>query len=211
MKFSKEKRPTLGYIPTGTVNDAGKAFGCGQTIRSGLKNLARKKTTEIDIVKVNDEYINFVVAIGAYADIAYSTKRGGKKVIGRLAYYFDALPRLFKKRTVNAHIVADGKSIDVKTPFVLIMNSRNVGGFPVNFGYSVTDGLVDIYLTKPGLFNGLLHYVFFKTKTQHLRAKNIKISTDQTEPWCFDGEAGLSGDIEINVLQKELKVFGFTK
>lgn len=211
MKIDKEKRPRLGYIPAGTVNDAGKAFGCGNTIGSGLRNLARNKTTKIDVVKVNDEYINFVVAIGAFSDISYSTKRGGKKVIGRLAYYFDALPRLFKKQMVEAHIVADGKVYDVKTPFVLIMNSRNVGGFPVNFGYSINDGLVDIYLTKPGILNGLFHYLFFKVKTQHIRANHVLIKTNQTGPWCLDGEAGFSGDIELKVLKQELEVIGVSK
>lgn len=208
MKYPKDKRPILGYLPAGSVNDAGKAFGCGHTIRSGLKNLAKGNIDDIDIVKANNEYINFVVAIGAYSDISYQTKRTGKKIIGRLAYYFDAIPRLFKKIRVNAEIEADGKKYNVKTPFILIMNSRNVGGFPVNFRYSVKDGMVEMYITKPGLFNGLLHYVFFKCRTLKIRAKSIKISTNSKEFWCFDGEKGDQGSIQIEVLQQELKVIG---
>lgn len=211
MTIDKEKRPLLGYLPGGTVNDAGKAFGCGNTLRKGLRNLRKGKTTEVDLVKVNNQYINFVIAIGAYSDISYKTHRGGKKVIGRLAYYFDALKELFKKQRVHVELEADGKKYDLITPFVVIMNSRNVGGFPVNFGYSVRDGLVDIYITKPGILNGLLHYLFFKMKTLHIRAKDIKIHTDSKMPWCYDGEQGEFGDLEIHVLNKELKVIGTAK
>lgn len=211
MKFKKSERPTLGYIPAGTVNDAGKAFGCGSTIRSGIRNLRRKVTTNIDVVKVNDDYINFVIACGAFSDISYSTRRIGKKIVGRLAYYFDAIPKLFKKKIVKAEIIADGKKYKVVTPFILMMNSKNVGGFPVNFKYSINDGLLDLYITKPGLFNGLLHYLFFKMKTMHIKAHDITIKVKDDTQWCFDGEKGDQGSLNIRVLKNELNVFGVSK
>ena len=208
MSIPKEKRPILGYIPTGTVNDAGKAVGIKGSIRQALKVLKAGNVDNVDICKVNNDYFTFVCAAGAFSDISYVVKRGYKKVIGRLAYYFYALSQIFKKREIEYEITTKNEKFSGKTPFIMVMNSRNVGGFPVNFDFSVKDGLVEVYITKPGLFNGLLHYAFFKVKTTKLRVDYIKITLKSDEYWCFDGERGDKKSVEISVLKQELKVIG---
>ena len=208
MSIEKEKRPVLGYLPTGTVNDAGKAVGYRGSIRQALKVLQMGHIDFVDICKVNNEYFNFVCAAGAFSDISYVVKRGYKKFLGRLAYYFYALSQVFKRREIEAEIEIKNQKFTVKTPFIMVMNSQNVGGFPVNFKYSVKDGLVEVYITKPGLFNGLLHYAFFKVKTTKLKVDHIKITLKSDEYWCFDGERGDKKTVDINVLKQELKVIG---
>ena len=208
MSIPKEKRPTIGYIPTGTVNDAGKAVGVKGSVRQALKVLKVGRTDTVDICKVNNEYFTFVCAAGAFSDISYVVKRGYKKVIGRLAYYFYALSQIFKKREIEYEIATKTEKFSGKAPFIMVMNSRNVGGFPVNFDFSVKDGLVEVYITKPGIFNGLLHYAFFKVKTTKLRVDYIKITLKNDEYWCFDGERGDKKSVEISVLKQELKVIG---
>ena len=207
MEIEKEKRPILGYIPTGTVNDAGKAFGVRRA-RQALKVLKRGAIDNVDVCKVNNEYFNFVCASGAFSDIAYVVKRGYKKVLGRLAYYFYALSQIFKRRIIEAEVETKNEKFSAKAPFIMVMNSKNVGGFPVNFDFSVKDGLVEVYITKPGLFNGLLHYAFFKVKTTKLKVDYIKITLKNDEYWCFDGERGDKKSVEIRVLKQELKVIG---
>ena len=208
MTIPKDKRPIIGYIPTGTVNDAGKAVGVKGSVRQALKVLKAGRTDTVDICKVNNEYFTFVCAAGAFSDISYVVKRGYKKVIGRLAYYFYALSQIFKKREIEYEITTKTEKFSGKAPFIMVMNSRNVGGFPVNFDFSVKDGLVEVYITKPGLFNGLLHYAFFKIKTTKLRVDYIKITLKNDEYWCFDGERGDKKSVEISVLKQELKVIG---
>ena len=208
MSIEKDKRPALGYIPAGTVNDAGKAMGYKGSIRQALKVLRAGNVDMVDVCKVNNEYFNFVCAAGAFSDISYVVKRGSKKFLGRLAYYFYALSQIFKRREIECDIEIKNQKFTVKTPFILIMNSRNVGGFPVNFNYSVKDGLAEVYITKPGLFNGLLHYAFFKVKTTKLRVDDIKVTLKSDDYWCFDGEKGDKKSVEIKVLKQELKVIG---
>jgi len=208
MTIKKEHRPTLGYIPTGTVNDAGKAAGYKGSIRQALKVLKAGATDMIDVCKVNNDYFNFVCAAGAFSDIAYVVKRGSKKFFGRLAYYFYAIGQVFKRKIIECEVETANQKFTVKTPFIMVMNSRNVGGFPVNFGYSVKDGLAEVYITKPGLFNGLLHYAFFKVKTTKLKVDHIKITLKSDDYWCFDGERGDKKTVEISVLKQELKVIG---
>lgn len=211
MEIPKDKRPALGYIPAGTVNDAGKAIGIRGSIRQALKILKKGETDYVDVPKVNNEYFNFVCAIGAYSDISYMTKRNHKKFFGKFAYYFDAIPKVFTRKSLTAHIEANGQVYDVKAPFIMVMNSKNVGGFPVNFHYSVKDGMVEVFITKPGLLNGLLHYFFFKIRVIKFKTDHIKIVPSTDDYWCFDGERGTQGPVEISVLKQELKVIGKAK
>ena len=211
MSMAKNERPILGYIPAGTVNDAGKAYGYRGSIRQALRVLDRGSIDFVDVCKVNNEYFNFVCAAGAFSDIAYVVERGRKKIFGRLAYYFYAISQVFKRKLIEAEIEIKNEKFAVKAPFIMVMNSRNVGGFPVNFHYSVKDGLAEVYITKPGLFNGLLHYAFFKVKTTKLKVDHIKITLKNDEYWCFDGERGDKKTVEISVLKQELKVIGKAK
>ena len=93
----------------------------------------------------------------------------------------------------------------------MVLNSRNVGGFPVNFGYSAKDGMFEVYITKPGVFNGLLHYLFFKMRTIKIKTDWIKITLDKDDYFCFDGERGDKKIVEIQSLKQELKVIGTVK
>ena len=211
MSFKKEERPTLGYIPTGTINDAGKAFGVKGGFKQAIKVLAKGVTDDIDVCKVNDEYFNFVCAAGAYSDISYAVKRGPKKVIGKFAYYFYAVYELFKRTRLIAEAETKEDKFIIKTPFMMVLNSKNVGGFPINLHYSVKDGLAEVFITKPGLFNGILHYLFFKHGVKKFKTDYIKITLHSDHYWCFDGEKGDQKSVEIKVLKQELKVIGKAK
>lgn len=205
--LKEDKRITLGYIPTGTCNDAGKSFGIYESIKKAVDIILQGQTIKVDIGKVNNSYFLSMLALGRYSDISYIALQKRKRKIGKLSYYFLAIKEAFKPKKVKATIIADGIKYDVVTPFVLIMNSLYVGGFPVNFSNSLIDGKFDIYLTKPGLFNGLLHFLFFKIKTKHIRSSHLQIKTDQESPWCVDGEKGMVGDINVICLPKHINVF----
>lgn len=211
MSYKKEERPILGYVPTGTVNDAGKAIGVRGKAKQALKVLEKGNIDEVDVCKVNNTYFNFVCAAGAFSDISYVVKRGYKKVLGRLAYYFYAVKEVFKRKLIEIEVETKDNKFTVRAPFVMALNSKNVGGFPVNFHYSVKDGLIEVYITKPGILNGLIHYAFFKTRTIKLKTDYIKMTLKSDDYWCFDGEKGDQKSVEISVLKQELKVIGKAK
>lgn len=211
MSYKKEERPILGYVPTGTVNDAGKAIGVRGKAKQALKVLEKGNIDEVDVCKVNNTYFNFVCAAGAFSDISYVVKRGYKKVLGKLAYYFYAVKEVFKRKLIEIEVETKDNKFTVRAPFVMALNSKNVGGFPVNFHYSVKDGLIEVYITKPGILNGLIHYAFFKTRTIKLKTDYIKMTLKSDDYWCFDGEKGDQKSVEISVLKQELKVIGKAK
>lgn len=206
MHLDVKDRPILGYIPTGTVNDGGKSFGA-YSVRSAINVILKGNVVRSDIGKFNDQYFLYVLACGQYSDISYVVPRSKKIHFGRFSYYSLAIKEAFKYRKIFCTVETEQGIYKCETPFVLIMNGLYVGGFPVNFSNQIDDGKFDIYLTKPGLFNGLLHFLFFKIKTKHIRSSFIKVDIDSSLDWCVDGERGPKGPIEISCLPKSLTIF----
>lgn len=203
----EEKRPLLGYISSGTLNDFGKNFGINRNINRSLKIIKRCKIAEFDIGLINDEtYFTFVSAIGTFSEISYATKRKRIKMFGKMAYYVKAVKDAIIPRSFIVEVTIDGKTHSHKVPFFLLLNSRYIGGFPVNLKNALDDGKFDVYLTKPGLFNGLLNYLLLKRRTAYYRVDFIKITPDIDMPWCIDGEEGKPGPIEVKILPKHLRI-----
>ncbi len=200
--------PTLGYLNGGTIGDIGVNFGINKNLKKALRIIEEGYTTGFDLGKIGDTYFAYVAAIGAFADIPYITKRVYKKRLGRIAYYFKAVESAFKPKAIPIHIEADGKSYDLKVPFILCLNGKNVGGFPVNERTSrIHDGKFELYLTKPGIFNGLLHYLFFKARTVKIVASSFDIQLDYPLPWDLDGEAAMEGSIHIDTVDSNMRIF----
>ena len=203
-----ENVPTIGYLNGGTIGDIGINFGIHRNLKKALRIIEEGHTTGFDLGKIGDRYFAYVAAIGAFADIPYVTKRAYKKRLGRIAYYFKAVGDAFKPKAIPVHIEADGKTYDMKVPFLLCLNGKNVGGFRVNSTASrIHDGKFELYLTKPGIFNGLLHYLFFKARTTKIVAAKMDIKVDYPLPWDLDGEAAMEGSITIEAVDSKMRIF----
>lgn len=204
----KPKTPILGYINGGTVCDIGKNFGIHGSFRRALRIIEEGYTCGFDVGRINDDYFTYVAAIGAFAEIPYAVERKYKKHLGRIAYYFRAIGDALVPKKIDCHVIADGKEYRLKVPFVLCLSGKNVGGFPVNSRKSsIHDGKFELYLTKPGIFNGLLHYLFFKARTVKIVASEFEIDLQYPLPWDLDGEKGPSGKVKIKALDSGLKIF----
>ena len=204
----EERQPILGYINAGTICDIGVNFGIKGSYKRALRILEDGAITSFDLGEINGTFFTYVAAVGSYADIPYVTPRKYKKRLGRLAYYFVAVKEAFVPKKIPVHVVCDGKAYDLKVPFLLLLSGKRVGGFPVNrLSSAIDDGKMELFLTKPGLFNGLIHYLFFKTRTLSLTGSEFEISVQYPFPWCLDGEAGPVGDVRITVHPRKMRIF----
>ena len=203
-----ENAPTLGYINGGTLCDIGRNFGIHGSYRRALRIIENGRTCGFDVGEVNGQMFTYMAAVGAFADISYSTKRKYKRRLGKVVYYFKAIGEALSPKKVRCHVEANGRKWDLKVPFILCLNGKNVGGFAVNSKHSsMHDGKFELFLTKPGLFNGLLHYLFFKTRTVKITSSEFKIQVDYPLPWTLDGEKGPNGNIHIVAKDSKLLIF----
>ncbi|MFA5481290.1 MAG: YegS/Rv2252/BmrU family lipid kinase [Bacilli bacterium] len=204
----EEKRPILGYIPAGTLNDFGKNFGLTRNIKRSINTIRKGAVCEFDVGLINNQvYFAYVAAIGTFSEISYATKRKRVRSFGKMAYYVNAVKDAIIPRSFDVDLEIDGKLYHHRVPFFLLLNSKYVGGFPVNLRNALDDGKFDVYLTKPGLFNGLLHYFLLKARTAYYRVNKIRVSPSTNTPWCIDGEEGMAGNLQIICLNKHLRIF----
>ena len=203
------EKPTLGYLPTGTTNDTAKNFLISRNIRKALKVIANQQSVKFDLCLANDEkYFTYVAALGAFADIAYVTKRKAKKKIGNLAYYRKAFLEAFKPRRIHVLVKTKDETFACDVPFILVLNGRSVASFKIGKRDELFDHKFHVYLTRPGPFNGLLHYLFFKIKTYKIVTDEIFLEAKNTEDdWCLDGERGNKGKLHIKTIPKALSIY----
>ncbi|MCR5078748.1 MAG: YegS/Rv2252/BmrU family lipid kinase [Bacilli bacterium] len=206
-----DNTPVLAYINNGTVGDIGHNFGVKRSYKSALKVIEKGEIEPFDIARVNGcYYFDYVAAIGSYANIPLTTKRQRKKFLGVLAYYTDALGEAFGFKKIHVEIKADGVTYEQDVPLVLLLNGKHVGGFLVNNKANIFDGKMELYLAKPGLFNGLLQFlpgrkVFIKKIVAS--TFDIHTSLDGDTVWDFDGDAGPVGDLHVECLHHRLKAY----
>ena len=211
-------QPILGYIPCGTCNDIAHNLKISsRSIKKSLDIILNNDYIEHDIVKVNNEYFMYVAALGDFAELSYSTNHNVKKIFGRIGYYFSGLRKLLHKPQYNEiEIVVDGVPYTYQTPLCLVINSKYVAGFKINSKGYMNDGLFDVVIVKGIKLKGLINVARFfilgilKLKTEKVsysfRTNNIKIKSSVDKHWSFDGEEGLSGELEFKCIPKKIKV-----
>ena len=219
-----ENRPVLGYIPTGTVNDIAHTYKISRRIRGAVNNILNGAVKEVDIFKINDCYAKYVVTAGAFTSSTYEIKQSEKKKFGRLAYFFDGIRRNLKHETFAVQLECGGESVSTYSTFVIIINSKSVAGLKINKRAVLDDGIVEglIVMQRPNpklknriaaFFEVIKIFIFGYSSIIMKDKKIIKMRGDRFHIkvaddicWNFDGEKGISGEIDISVLRKHLKL-----
>ena len=198
--------PKIGYIPTGTLCDAGKNLGIKRSFKKAIEVIREGKTHNYDLIDFDGEICFYMCAVGAFSDIAYRTKRKDVERFGRLAYYWRSFVTAFKYKRVRISFRVNGKEYSVKTGFFMVLNGKKVGGFKVNSKGNFDDGLIEIFYTKGGLFNGLVRY-FFHIGVHRISAQNVDILSIDDNVWCLDGERDERNIARISVSKKQAQFF----
>ncbi|MDD3191195.1 MAG: diacylglycerol kinase family lipid kinase [Bacilli bacterium] len=214
---SRDKRPILGYIPAGTMNDIAHNLGISTNVRKALKHITDGRTIYHDVGLINGKYFIYVSAMGTFTGVSYRTKQKTKKIFGKLAYAFDGLKDIVNPLLSHVTVKTESEEVHMEVPLVLVVNSIQVGGVPFNRYGHLNDGLFDIILVKRGIGNGLINIlklftfgIGIKRITKHfvcLKGSKFDISTDEGVIWCIDGEAGPIGSVHIENIPKHLQIY----
>lgn len=213
-----DKKPILGFIPTGTANDNARNLKIPISIRGSLRVILGQKAISHDVGRVNgDTYFMYVCALGACTGTPYTTRQEAKKILGKLAYIQNGLDEFFSPIVNDVTIRCNGKSIKTKCPLLLVMNTITVGGIPFNRYGHLNDGLFDVVLVNDGYGHGRFNIIKFfirgifgfrrKRNAVYVKSKYIEVDTDDDLTWDIDGERGPKGNIKIECLEKYLKIY----
>jgi len=211
------KRPILGYIPTGTVNDIARNLNISRNIKKALNVIADGNIIQHDVGKINDQYFMYVSAIGTFTGVSYRTEQHAKRLFGKLAYVFDGIKDIVSPQINKVKIETEKEIVEMNVPLLLVINTISIGGMRFNKGGHLNDGYFDIVLVKKGNTKGIFNIlklfllgIGHKKTTGHflcLKSKDFKITIDNNAIWCVDGEAGPKGIVHIQNLHNHLHIY----
>ncbi len=203
-----EIKPTLGYINGGTLGDGGRNFGVGKSLQKSLEIIKSLKIKRIDIGEAQFEnqtsYFLYCLAYGAYSSIPYMVK--DKRHMRKYTYYLHSLKEMFKAQKHHFSIAIDGETFEKNSPFIMLLNGKNMGGFRLNKQTVLDDGIIEGYFPSKSPLNGISRFLPFK-KEKALPIKEVIIRPKDDEYWCLDGERGGKGEAKIRVISNEISIF----
>lgn len=206
---------TLGYLPSGTVNDVARSLHLPRRPMRALDVILHGRTAEIDCMRAGEENIAYVAAAGAFTEATYNTPQSKKRAFGQLAYAAHALRHDLPLPVFHVVLTCDGVRREENAVLVLILNGVSVAGFPVNKGGSMRDGKIEVALIRqvrrPNLRRRIaallsLGAVFLfgirvrKRDVLFLQGEKVLVETDEDLVWDLDGERGPRGDLAVRLL-----------
>lgn len=218
-----ERDVQLGYLPGGTTNDVARSLGIPRSVKGALKVILAGHEARLDVMRINGtRYAMYNVAAGAFTRATYTTSSSLKKRLGIFAYAVEVLRHEMKFRVFPLNVTGGEEPLISHAVLVLTMNGRSVAGMPINGRGSMADGQIEMAVIRqkehPGFFARmgayfslimlfLFHGRLWKRRITLLRGSAFSIRTEGDLVWDLDGEEGMRGNIEIELLPRRMKLF----
>ena len=104
-------RPTLGFLPYGTVNDVCRTLNVPKDLDKAIDVILRGDTIKYDIMQEGNNYMIYTFAGGMFVSTSFKTSTGMKRVLGKVAYFITGAKQLFSMRTLPLTVTIDGERI----------------------------------------------------------------------------------------------------
>lgn len=214
------KKIPIGVIPVGRGNAFARDINLfPEKWENAVNAIASGKTRMVDVgfckTPIEQFYFINILGLGFVTDVAKTAFK--LRALGHLSYILGVLFRTIFLKSFNLKIEIDEKVFDRENVFTEISNTCYTGkDFFMAPSALIDDGYLDITLLNklsrlkilqalPKIFTG--DHVKMK-EVEVLRAKKIKIETDEPKLLTPDGQLIGTTPIEINCLEKSIEVFG---
>lgn len=211
MKQGGVKAP-LGIIPAGTANDFAYALGMQRNPIKAARQIAAGVEDSVDCGYVNGMYFVNIFSFGLFTTTSQRTPDKLKRVLGKFAYIIEGIKELERMHNMSLQINTDCESFEINALMTLVLNGRTAGGFRLARNASITDGCFDCLILENRTFLGSLVAAFRyllggnPKAIKALKTQNIQILSSENEPTDADGQRGVDFPLNIECLNRELRV-----
>ena len=199
---------TLGYIPSGTLNEWSSGLHISRSIPNAAKDIVNGKTISLDIGKFGDKYFSYTASFGAFTEASYSAPQDVKNVLGQAAYFFEGIKSLGNIRPIHLKFECEEKTVEGDFLFGAVSNSMSVGGI-VKFDEAVVelnDGEFEVLLIRSPdnilklqpIIDGIIKKDLNRDGIEFFHTKKIKVTGGADVSWTLDGEFAQGAD-EITI------------
>lgn len=202
----------MGIIPYGSGNGLARSLNIPMNPKKAIQRLNNLQEECIDSAIFNDKKFFNMAGIGFDANI--SARFAKDKTRGFQGYVKTTLQEIAGYKPQHYKIEIDGTLIEIEAFMLSIANSSQFGNNAhISPDASVSDGLLDICITKPFplyLFPVMGYHMFSRTphkSVEIIKGKQIKITRERPGPIHLDGEPYEMGEeIKIEVKPLSIKV-----
>lgn len=201
-------RITLGYIPSGTLNEWSSGLHISKNIKQAAADITTGNKRLLDIGKFDDRYFSYTASFGAFTEASYSAPQDVKNVLGQAAYFFEGIKSLGNIKPVHLKFTTEERETEGDFLFGAISNSMSVGGI-VKFKESLVklnDGKFEVLLIRnpdnilglQPILDGIIKQDFDREGMEFFTAEKITVTGGEGLSWTLDGEYA-EGKEEITV------------
>lgn len=205
MTITPEKRPELGYIPSGSTNDFASSLGLPKNMRKAAQTAALGKPFLVDVgVFGKNRYFVYVAAFGAFTEVSYSTPQETKNILGHQAYMLEAIKRLTGLKSYRMRLTWEylGEQRELEEEFILgmVTNTTSIGGFKglVGMDVALDDGEFEVLLVRkprtPLDIASIAAYLIQREGENEcvfkFRTSKLTVQSEELVDWSLDGEFG---------------------
>lgn len=191
-------KATLGYIPSGTLNEWSAGLHISRNIRQAAADITTGNKKLLDIGKFDDRYFSYTASFGAFTEASYSAPQDVKNVLGQAAYFFEGIKSLGNIKPVHLKFKTEDRETEGDFLFGAISNSMSVGGI-VKFKESfvkLNDGKFEILLIRnpdnilglQPILDGIIRQDFDRAGMEFFSAERVTITGGDGLSWTLDGE-----------------------
>ena len=200
MSIEREKRPTLGYIPTGTTNDFASNMHISKNAKKAAMDMMKGHIYKCDIGRFNEKNFIYVAAFGAFTNVAYETPQQNKNMLGHAAYLLEGAKSLINLKPVSMKVLYDDGQIEGDFIYGMVSNTNYLGGVKAEkaFKAQLNDGLFEVVLVKnpknvvetQDILSRLVRQDLTSDAFVVFKTDKIKFISETSVQWTLDGEYG---------------------
>lgn len=191
-------RTTLGYIPSGTLNEWSSGLRIPRTIKEAATAILDGEEIDLDIGKFDNKFFSYTASFGAFTDASYSAPQDVKNVLGQAAYFFEGIKSLGNIKPIHLKFSTDEREVEGNFIFGAISNSFSVGGVVKldSNDVELDDGVFEVLLIHypdniiklQPLIDGIMKRDFDREGIEFFKADKITVSGGKYVSWTLDGE-----------------------
>lgn len=199
---SKRKTP-LAILPAGTVNDFGRYLDLPKNAKDFFQMIKKNRVAPIDIGVCGDRAFINVCAGGLFTEIAYTVPESSKSIMGRLAYYLEAVKEvatgLHTRDSFALDIRTGSTHIQTQASLFVVANTSSIGGV-TNLApeADIHDGLLDVLIFEEMQISEIIELLAdikmgrhsYNPHVMYFKSEEITVSSDKGLPLDLDGEKG---------------------
>lgn len=206
---------TIAVYPIGSANDFYAKAGGERDFDAIIKRIIHNEYRLIDIAQLNNRRFINNAGIGLDAETLKIVDKVRKLKIKKHAYKVSAAIELMLFKAQKGKFTIDGLSCEREFMIATISNGSYFGGGMMISPHSeLDDGYLELILLKKTNRVHMLRLFSMIYEGKHVgdkdveifSGKSIKIETEKPMTYHCEGELGGSTPIEINVIEKGLRI-----